>query len=110
MPKATSKTFSAEEMEDMTLHGAINEEEAQLHVKRLNDIFDTMASKLNENDEEALGQVIQECKIALSVVMPSLEEAEPQIHHGRNFGPNLHGCSPYDRRKCADAGRNDTTL
>ena len=43
------------------------------------DIFDTMASKLNENGEEALGQAVQECKIAHAVVMPSLEEAEPKF-------------------------------
>ena len=62
MPKVTSKTIPAEETEEMTPHGAINEEEAQLHVKRLNNIFDIMSNKLDKNDEGALGQAIQECK------------------------------------------------
>ena len=94
MPKATSKTIPAEEMEDMTLHGAINEEEAQLHVQRLNDIFDTMASKLNENDEEALGRAIQECKIGLSAVMPSLEEVEPKLIMDAILDPTCMAAHP----------------
>ena len=42
----------------MMPHGAVNEEEAQLHIRRLDDIFDTMSSKLDENDAGALGQAI----------------------------------------------------
>ena len=93
----------------MTVHGAINEEEAQLHVKRLNNIFDTMASKLDKNGEEALGQAVQECMIVVSVVIPSLEEAEPKFIMDAILDPTCMAALPHYRRKHAEAGRTDTT-
>ena len=82
MPKAQKKSNKPEEeeTEETMPHGAINEEEARLHIRRLDNIFDTMDSKLDEN--MMLGpfdQVIWECKVALSAVMLSMEEADPKV-------------------------------
>ena len=70
---------SEEAMEEATPHGAINEDEACLHTQKLDEIMDVMANRVEEGDASAMRQAIMDCKEAIMVVMPGMEEADPAI-------------------------------
>ena len=76
MPKAGSLRYPEEERAP---HGAINEEEAVLHRCKLEEVFNTMANRVKDEDESALKQVIIDCKMAIMMVMPSMDDANPTI-------------------------------
>ena len=76
MPKAGS---SRNPEEEGVPHGAINEEEAGLHRRKLEEVFNTMADRVKDGDESTLKQVIIECKMAITSVMPSMDDVNPTI-------------------------------
>ena len=81
MPKAHKKTSGVEEekMEEATPHGAINEYEANLHTQKLVEIIEVMTSRIEEGDAGAMKQATMDCKEAITMMMPSMEEVDPMI-------------------------------
>ena len=66
-------------MEEATPHGAINEDEAHLHTQKLDEIMDVMANRVKEGDAGTMRQAIMDCKVAIVMVMPGMEKADPAI-------------------------------
>ena len=60
-------------------HGAITEEEACLHRHKLEEVFNTMADRVKDGDESTLKQAIIDCKMAITTVMPSMDDTDPTI-------------------------------
>ena len=76
MPKARPSDYPVEEA---TPHGAINKDEAHLHIQKLDEIMDIMANRVKEGDASAMRQAIIDCKTAIKMVMPGMEDADPAI-------------------------------
>ena len=66
-------------MEEATSHGAINKDEACLHMQKLNKIMDILANRVEEGDAGTMRQAIMDYKEAIMVVMPGMEEVDPAI-------------------------------
>ena len=73
MPKAGSSRYLEEEGAQ---HGAINEEEAHIHRHKLDEIFNTMADRVKDGDDNAMKQAIIDCKITITTVMPGMEDTD----------------------------------
>ena len=78
MPKAKTKSLPAEEMagEEAPLHGAINEKEAKLYVKKLDVIFENMAREIREGIPNAMKNAITALKQAIGKMIPGTDEAD----------------------------------
>ena len=76
MPKASTSRGTEEEG---VLHGAINEEEATQHRQRLEEVFVAMEQKLKDEEEDALKEAIIGCKATITMIMPSMAEANPTV-------------------------------
>ena len=66
MPKAGSSRFPEEEGAQ---HGAINKEEACILRCKLDEIFNTMANRVKDGDDNAMKQVIINCKMVKDRVL-----------------------------------------
>ena len=76
MPKARP---SEHLMEEANPHGAINKDKACLHSQRLDKIMDVMANRVKEGNASTMRQAIINCKAAIMMVMPGMEDADPTI-------------------------------
>ena len=76
MPKASPSRGTEEEG---VLHGAINEEEATQHRQRLEEVFMAMENKIKDEEEDTLKEAITGCKTIITMIMPSMAEANPTI-------------------------------
>ena len=102
MPKAGSSRYPEEEG---VPHGAINEEEAILHRCKLEEVFNTMADRMKDGDESTLKQVIINCKMAITMVMPSMDDMNPTIVLEAIKDPSclaIHLCTDENLQKLED--------
>ena len=76
MPKAGSLRYPEEEGAQ---HGAINEEEACIHRHKLDEIFNTMADRVKDGDDNIMKQAIIDCKMAIKMVMPGMADMDHSI-------------------------------
>ena len=76
MPKAGSLKYPDGEGAQ---HGAIKEEEAHMHRHKMEEIFNTMANRDKDGDANAMKQAIIDCKMAITMVIPGMEDADHTI-------------------------------
>ena len=97
MPKAGS---SSHPEEDGAPHRAINEDEACIHRCKLDEIINTMADRVKDWDVNAMRQAIIDCKIAIMMVIPGMEDADPTIMLAAIRDPScLDSCPPTDENQ-----------
>ena len=82
-------------MEEATSHGAINEDEACLHTHKLDEIMDIMANRVVQGDTSTMRQAIMDCKEAIMVVIPGMEEAYPATMLAAVRGPSCLTICPH---------------
>ena len=76
MPKAGPSRGTEEEG---VPHGAINKEEAIHHRQRLEEVFVAMENKIKDEEEDTLKEAITGCETTITMIMPSMAEANTTI-------------------------------
>ena len=76
MPKAARKS-SREEVDDIPLHGAINEEEAKEYSRSLNNIIIKLGIDIKAEVYDAMKEAILDYKQVITTLIPGMDMADP---------------------------------
>ena len=76
MPKAARKS-SGEEVDDIPLHGTINEEEAKEYSRSLDNIIIKLGIDIKEEVYDAMKEAILDYKQVITTLIPGMDTADP---------------------------------
>ena len=78
MPKAARK-FSGEEVDDIPLHSAINEEEVKEYSRSLDNIVIKLGIDIKEEVYDAMKEAILDYKQVITTLIPGMDTADPDV-------------------------------